>query len=370
MRTISDVQENLIVDLIADGSAGISPAALEKDALVTEALRAISEVSVPGLGLTFSGGTCLAKAYGLLERMSEDIDLRLQIDGYATLSRSALRRSLSELKKRLANAFSAAQFALPDGCIRARNENRFISFELAYESRFQPDATLRPNVRVEVMAIPPRLTPTRLIVAPLIDKLAQRTTAAGVTLPCLSIDETYCEKILSYLRRATEHLAGRERSQYEERLARHVYDVHRIVTERPGQTSRDLQPLFNDILATDVQQFGNRINGFRADPAATLRHTLTSIPQRPDFREHYERFVAELVYGDARPGFDEAFNTFAAGANALLHASESNKVREPRCARRQPARLTRRAPARGAAKAGARRGAPAGRRSRRKRIAA
>ena len=159
--------------------------------------------------------------------------------------------------------------------------------------------------------------------------MTQRTTAAGVTLPCLSIDETYCEKILSYLRRATEYLVGRERSQYEERLARHVYDVHRIVTERPGQATRDLQPLFNDILATDVEQFGNRIDGFRADPAAVLRNTLTSIPQRPEFREHYERFVAELVYGDARPGFDEAFKTFAAGANALLQSSELNGVRDP-----------------------------------------
>ena len=56
MRTILDVQEELIVDLIADGTSGISPAALEKDALVTEALRAISEVSLPGFALTFSGG--------------------------------------------------------------------------------------------------------------------------------------------------------------------------------------------------------------------------------------------------------------------------------------------------------------------------
>jgi hypothetical protein len=45
-------------------------AILEKDILVTEALRAISEVSLPGFALTFSGGTCLAKAYRLLERRS------------------------------------------------------------------------------------------------------------------------------------------------------------------------------------------------------------------------------------------------------------------------------------------------------------
>lgn len=329
MRTISDEQERLIVDLIAEGSSGISPAALEKDALVTEALRAISEVNFPGFTLTFSGGTCLAKAYGLLERMSEDIDLRLEIEDFRALSRSALRRFLSALKKHLAKAFEGAQFALPDGSIRARNENRFVSFELAYESRFPPDVALRPSVRVEFMAIPPRLTPTRLTVAPLIDKLTQRITAASVTLACLSIDETYCEKIISYLRRATEYLDGREKSQYEGRLARHVYDVHRIVTERPEQTARNLQDLFADILAADVVQYGNRIEGFQTDPAGMLQRTLTSISQRPEFREHYQRFVAELVYGDTRPGFDEAFRTFAAGAAALLRDCNLGKVREP-----------------------------------------
>ncbi|HVS77815.1 MAG TPA: nucleotidyl transferase AbiEii/AbiGii toxin family protein [Steroidobacteraceae bacterium] len=370
MRTISPEQAALIEEARAEGIIALRAAILEKDILVTEALRAISEVKLPGFDLTFSGGTCLAKAYGLVERMSEDIDLRLQIDGYKTLSRSALRRSLSELKKRLANAFGAAQFGLPDGCMRARNENRFVSFELAYQSRFPPDVALRSTVRVEFMAIPPRLTPTRLTMAPLMDRLTQRTTAAGVTLPCLSIDETYCEKIISYLRRATEHLVGRPRSQYEERLARHVYDVHRIVTERPRRPTRDLQLLFNDILATDVEQYGNRIDGFRVDAAAMLRRTLVGIPQRPEFREHYERFVAELVYGGARPGFDEAFTTFAAGADALLQAARSSAVREPPYAKRcQSAQLTRRVPARAVARAGARRGAPAGRRSPRRRTA-
>jgi hypothetical protein len=72
MRTISDEQERLIIDAIGENSLSLSPAMLEKDALVTEALRAISEIDLPGLTVTFSGGTCLAKAYQLLEKMSEE----------------------------------------------------------------------------------------------------------------------------------------------------------------------------------------------------------------------------------------------------------------------------------------------------------
>lgn len=100
MRTISAEQRRLIDDAIGELSLALSPAILEKDILVTEVLRAISQIALPGLTLTFSGGTCLAKAYQLLERMSEDIDLRLVIDNQDSLSRSALRRTLSELRCR------------------------------------------------------------------------------------------------------------------------------------------------------------------------------------------------------------------------------------------------------------------------------
>jgi hypothetical protein len=77
------------------------------------------------------------------------------------------------------------------------------------------------------------------------------------------------------------------------------------------------QDLLADILAGDVAQYGNRIDGFRADPVGTLRRTLEAIPGHPEFREHYERFLAELVYNE-RPAFDEAFATFRKSAEALL----------------------------------------------------
>jgi predicted nucleotidyltransferase component of viral defense system len=315
MRTISDEQERLIGDAIGELSLSLSPSILEKDILVTEALRAISKIDLPGLTVTFSGGTCLAKAYQILERMSEDIDLRLLIDNQESLTRSTLRRTLSELKTSLAEAFRTAQFGLPEERILARNENHFISFDLAYATRYPPEAALRPDVRIEFVAIPPRRPTQPRTFPPLLDKLTQRTTASPVTLECLSIEETYCEKIIAYLRRATEHLAGRENSQYEGRLARHVYDVHQIVTlHYQRSTVRPPQDLFGQILAGDVEQYGNRIEGFRADPAGTLRQTLDEIPRRREFREHYDRFVAELVYSQHRPTFDEAFATFQSGA--------------------------------------------------------
>jgi predicted nucleotidyltransferase component of viral defense system len=66
-----------------------SPALLEKDWYVVEALGAISAKTAP-FRLVFSGGTALSRAHCLMRRMSEDIDLKVISDG--SLPRPAYRR--------------------------------------------------------------------------------------------------------------------------------------------------------------------------------------------------------------------------------------------------------------------------------------
>jgi predicted nucleotidyltransferase component of viral defense system len=319
MKTISKEQARTIDDVTAESVMTLSPAILEKDALVTEALRAISQIELPGLTLTFSGGTCLAKAYGLLERMSEDIDLRLAVKDRDTLTRSALRRVLRDVKTSLADALRAAEFGIPNDAIKARNENQFISFDIDYRSHYQTEASLRPSIRVEFMAIAPRCTTVRRRILPLIDEITGRSTVQPVELACLAIEETYCEKIISYLRRATEHLSNRNPSQYEERLARHIYDVYRIVTVhyREADQPSPLE-LFRAILTAEVEQYGHRDAAFHADAASTLQKTLHKIGAHPEFRDHYERFAANLLYGTHRPSFLEAYEIFRKAGTRLL----------------------------------------------------
>lgn len=55
-------------------STGMSPFAVEKDWWVVQALAIIFELEI-GKALVFKGGTSLSKAWGLISRFSEDIDL-------------------------------------------------------------------------------------------------------------------------------------------------------------------------------------------------------------------------------------------------------------------------------------------------------
>lgn len=64
------------------GEVGISAALVEKDYWVTHALWAIHR---QGLEVWFKGGTSLSKGFGLIQRFSEDLDLRIEAGTVAGL---------------------------------------------------------------------------------------------------------------------------------------------------------------------------------------------------------------------------------------------------------------------------------------------
>ena len=67
-----------------------SPALVEKDWYVVKAISAIARINAKPLQLVLSGGTALSRAYRLIGRMSEDIDLK--IISYEKLPRRAFRK--------------------------------------------------------------------------------------------------------------------------------------------------------------------------------------------------------------------------------------------------------------------------------------
>ncbi len=88
-------------------STGMAPYAVEKDWWVVQVLSAISEMEV-GPHLIFKGGTSLSKAWQLIERFSEDIDLAMDrtllgFDGM--LSRTQIKKLRRETGKFISGAF-------------------------------------------------------------------------------------------------------------------------------------------------------------------------------------------------------------------------------------------------------------------------
>lgn len=313
MKTITARERDLITSVIGEGLTALPPGIFEKDLLVTEVLHTVIATQSDDIRPVFCGGTCLSKAHGLIDRMSEDIDFKLVVP--LDLSRSARSRLLSQFKKRLAIALEHAGFHVPADEIMARDENSYVLLNLHYESRFPQVASLRPEIKLELNARPPVLPTVLLPIASMLATLIQQP-ASGLQVECVGVEETLAEKVLSFLRRTAQARTGRNRADYDDRLVRHLYDVRAIARGR----DRLLLPHehFATLISEDAAQYRNQYPEFDQDPVGQMRQVLDELQNNESgFERDYRRFVDELVFGEP-VGFDEARSVFIELAERLI----------------------------------------------------
>ncbi|SFT82903.1 nucleotidyl transferase AbiEii/AbiGii toxin family protein [Paraburkholderia aspalathi] len=314
MKTIAQDQKNLIDSLVAEGITALPDVILEKDVHVTDVLHAISRIEHKGIELVFCGGTSLSKAHDLIERMSEDIDLKVVVrDGHG-LSGTGLKNHLSALKGAVIAELKSMGFEFIEAESKARNSNRYFASGWLYQSMYQGHSSLRPHLSLEFTVRAPRFATTKMPISYLIDQLAQRE-GETVDMSCIAVEETLAEKVLSFLRRHAEHRAG-VRTDWDEALVRHVYDTYCIVRSGPSIVGRAAEH-FPELVAFDVEEFPNHAE-FAADPKKCMAQALTVAETEAQTRSEYDVRLQPLIYGSIRPNFDEAFAVFKATAEKLL----------------------------------------------------
>ena len=310
-------------DAVAEGLTSLPEGVLEKDYIVTSALHTIAHLSDDNLILTFCGGTCLSKAYGLLDRMSEDIDFKIAFTSNAPTSRNAQSKLLSGFKKRLTEALTDTGFHLQEP-VTARNGNRYLSARFLYRSQFEVVSSLRSEILVEVTANAPLAPTQQQPIQSLLTGLIDRPMEPSLVLPCITIGEALAEKVLSMLRRTAQEFAGESREPYDKMLIRHIYDVHRIVTQQPNETPLAAQ-IFSALVIRDVEQFGDQHPAFATSPKNTMLHTLTRIQTETQFKAYYQQFVDGLVFDRQKTLFEDALASFSQQAMCLIHVlADSN----------------------------------------------
>ena len=314
MKTITERERQLINAVVAEGLTSLPAGALEKDLVITQALRGLAEAGTLDFPLVFCGGTCLSKAHGLIQRMSEDLDFKILVP--ADLSRSALDRRLSQFKKYLITHFSNAGFHIPAKEVMARDGNRYFSLMLHFESAFPKVASLRTEIQVEFTERPVSLATHLLPIRSLLAVLANLPDQV-FAMTCIGVEETLTEKILSLLRRTAEFLAGRHRGDYDSRLVRHLYDVHEILREYPHIASELSAALFSELVAADARQFGNQYPEFATNPNREMAIALAALKTDSRFRAFYASFLDDLVYGEA-VDFAAAISAFERVAARVL----------------------------------------------------
>jgi predicted nucleotidyltransferase component of viral defense system len=291
-----------LLDDAADALGLPSSQVVEKDFRIIEILSAIIAAALPrGIRLVFAGGTCLARAHGLVRRMSEDVDLKVVCEP-PPASKSALRTALSKTKAAIHDAIVAAGF--PEPTVVAKNENRNISFEVWYRAPEEIDGPLRPHLLVELTYSPPKLPTVRRHVRSFINE-ATRSAAEIPDLECVSIEETAAEKLVSLTRRTAGDLEGTRPDAHDPFLIRHIYDLHWLLKHVDRAT---VLTLAREIAASDAEQFASWFPSYRDDPWEWTQRALTYLEQDRASHASYDLFLRRMVYGE-RTTYAEAFGS-------------------------------------------------------------
>lgn len=293
---------------------GLNDAIVEKDFWVCLMLDYLFHRSPWKDAITFKGGTSLSKAFGLIQRFSEDIDLILdwRVLGYGTREpwepRSNTKQdAFNKEANQRAEVFLAETF-----CPRIREE---ISHELghsaniyiddkdkqtvifAYPHLFTSPSTLQV-IRLEIGALaawtPAKLAEISSYAAQQYPKIFRQTSFPVLTV---SPERTFWEKatILHHEANRPEHL------EMPQRYSRHYYDLYRMsMTEVKEAAFASLS------LLQRVVEFKKKFY-----PRAWARYdeavppTLKLLP--PDFRmaalETDYNNMRDMLYGDV-PAFD------------------------------------------------------------------
>jgi hypothetical protein len=307
---------------------------VEKDFWVCWTLDALfRQLPAEGPRLLFKGGTSLSKAFGLIERLSEDIDITVfradlgeaaPVDELEALSgkqrrarldaiRDACRRYVhGDLRAQLAITLEAALEAAgrrgdPTGVAADESEPDSQTLLVHYPSVVETlDSYIRPSVKVELgakSALDPHVSAS---VEPFVatEMATSGLRVQGVTT--IEASRTFWDKVLILhgLRRWFERRG--EVRQEGHRITRHYYDVHRLFRASGGDAMAAKRSLALECVR-HARMFFDRPD-FDLAHAAPGTFALAPTPEMLERLERDYENMAGMIFGPI-PAFENVVQT-------------------------------------------------------------
>ena len=298
-----------------------NPAFVEKDFYVTRLIQILSEINNPYYCLYFQGGTCLAKAYRITERMSEDCDFRIALRPGISFKRETLR----EFRQTILRVLRENGFNCPDDVVRVRNLGQFMELRIPYLSVYsQQSVTLKPYLAVEFFLNTVKLPTQNQFITTLI----RQTLGEAVQHPigkisCVSPLETAAEKWVAFTRRiATMDY----RVHYQDAsLVRHLYDLYRI--EKSGYFfDENMAQLVMVIVEGDRQQYKNHNPAYFDNPSQEIQRALQAFKNNTVWQNYWDNFMLDMVFGE-KPLYANVLDSFIRKSEKILYSLESTLLK-------------------------------------------
>lgn len=306
-----------------DAQMQLQAVSVEKDFWVCWTLRELFTLPDIGQHLTFKGGTSLSKAWGLIQRFSEDIDLvvdkealgfggaaapekapskkkrRERLEALMEASRKWVQEKLqSALTKRLHSAFGEADWTLevdPDMA-----DGQCLLFH--YPSAFPPGTAgyVRPVVKIELGARSDDWPHEQKTIQPYVAELFPALVPdAAFSARVISAERTFWEKAC-LLHEETFRPADKPRKL---RMARHYYDLWCLLRAGVGGRALANQALFQRVSEHREIFFRHAWVDYTTHRRGTFR-LLPPEHHLANWRTDYEQMLGPMFFGEV-PTFDE-----------------------------------------------------------------
>lgn len=307
---------------------GMAPHAVEKDWWVVQTLAIIFEMEI-GAHLVFKGGTSLSKAWKLIDRFSEDIDLAvnrnfLGFDG--DLSRTQISNLRKAANTYISDVFYPALMARfkEKGLVEVAfqiieaettdQDPRII--EVYYPNMIPTPGYIQPRVQIEIGCRSLREPYSDKSFSSLVDEHypAAEFTQASIKIPVVNPERTLMEKIF-LLHEEFQRPAEKIRV---DRLSRHLYDIYQLSKTEFANTAFE-NPALYETIVNHRYKF-TRVGG--VDYNLHQPKHINPIPSTnllEAWKGDYATMQQEMIYGDS-PSFNDmmaSIKEFVVKINAL-----------------------------------------------------
>lgn len=298
-------------------SVGLPMQAVEKDFWVTVILQAVFSLPV-AQHLIFKGGTSLSKAWGLISRFSEDIDLAVNPIALGAAEGDLTKKQIKKLRK--ASSLFVSEQLTPMLCakINEMGMSAFLNIEaqpngegdntypeprqiyIRYQSVFEKPLTyLRPDVVLEVSArslIEPAMpTHVSCILADYIPIQSACDAVVHTAIPA----KTMVEKM--FLLHELFSVPGH--GTRAERKSRHLYDLYQMMQQDFAQ-----EAITNNALWESIRHHREVFTSVQGvDYSGDVRQRICLLPREDIvaiWQSDYETMRSSMIHGSA-PTWDE-----------------------------------------------------------------
>lgn len=300
-------ERNAVFETIGN-DIGIPASAVEKDWWVVQTLALIQELEAAP-HIVFKGGTSLSKAWNVIERFSEDIDLALDkaflgIEECTTVKqvkklRSATRKYIytyfiPELQARFKEVgYTDVKIELYE----EEGENlEPVQILVKYDTCTSPSTYTKPEVKIEIGSRSLREPFTNCEFSTLVGEHYKGKPFADdpITVPCVNPERTFLEKLFLL----HEEFQKPENEIRVDRLSRHLYDIEMLMRTEYAEIALANKELYNEIIYH--RSIYTKISSI--DYAGHQHKTLNPLP--PDtitdnWKKDYQQMQEEMIYGES-----------------------------------------------------------------------